>query len=190
MTAPPLPRRRASWREVPVVVVLALVLSAVLKTFVLQVFYIPSGSMEPTLHGCKGCPGNDRVLVSKLDYRFGEPERGDIVVFDGRGSFTDEDGQEKDYVKRVIGEPGDVVACCDADGRVTVNSRALDEPYLFEDNSRAFGPVTVGPGRLWVMGDHRSASSDSRDHGAVPVDAVVGRAVATVWPVRRVTWLR
>jgi signal peptidase I len=179
------PPRRAKRREWPVLLALSLLISVALKIFVVQVFYIPSGSMEKTLHGCSGCHNNDRVVVEKVSYRFHPPRRGDVIVFDGRGSFTHQPG-EKDFVKRVIGLPGDVVACCDPQGRVTVNDVALDEPYLFEDVRRPFDPVTVPGGRLWVMGDHRCCSEDSRDHGPIPIGKVVGRAVVLVWPPSRI----
>lgn len=154
-----------------------------------QAFFIPSGSMEQTLHGCAGCANNDRVLVDKVGYRFHPPRRGDIVVFDGRGSFSAA-AVRKDFVKRVIGVPGDRVECCDVDGRVLVNSEPLHEPYIFEDDHVEFGPVVVPEGRLWVMGDHRCCSDDSRVNGTVPIDRVIGRAFVTVWPPSRLGGLR
>src|ERR687890_1528639 len=204
-------------RELPVLLLIAFVLALLVKTFLVQAFFIPSGSMERTLHGCPGCTG-DRVLVNKVPYWFGEPEPGDIVVFEGPESWSPEvDVQEPgnwlssgllwlgraigvappsedDFVKRVIATGGQTVQCCDADGRVTVDGQALDEPYIFENSpieSRAFGPVTVDEGRLWVMGDHRSASADSRVHmgdqysGTIGVDDVIGKAAMIVWPVSR-----
>jgi signal peptidase I len=173
--------------------------------------------MERTLHGCPGCTG-DRVLVNKVPYWFGAPEPGDIVVFEGPESWSPEvDVQEPgnwlssglmwlgsaigvappsedDFVKRVIATGGQTVQCCDPEGRVTVDGEPLEEPYVFEDTpleSRAFGPVTVPEGRLWVMGDHRSASADSKAHvhdewsGTVAVDDVVGKAALIVWPLDR-----
>jgi signal peptidase I len=203
-------------RELPVLLLIAFVLALVVKTFFVQAFFIPSGSMEQTLHGCTGCTG-DRVLVNKVPYWFGEPEPGEIVVFKGPDTWTPEVSvaeptnwfsgamlwlgrtvgvappSEDDFVKRVIATAGQTVQCCDA-GRVTVDGKALDEPYIFENTpieSRAFGPVTVPEGRLWVMGDHRSASADSKAHigdrygGTIGVDDVIGKAAVIVWPVSR-----
>lgn len=209
------PKRPSFWRELPILLVIALGLALLIKTFLVQAFYIPSGSMEDTLRV------GDRVMVSKLSYRLGEPQRGDIVVFSGVDSWTAEvqlpedtnqirrglrwlaatfgfaTPNEKDFIKRVIGVPGDVVACCDTDGRLRVNGVPLDEDYLFpgDDPSMAEFKVTVPEGRLWVMGDHRSSSSDSRVHtgdpggGTIPVDHVIGRAFAVVWPIRDLAWL-
>jgi signal peptidase I len=204
-------------RELPVLLAVAFVLALLVKTFLAQAFFIPSGSMEQTLHGCPGCTG-DRVLVNKVPYWFGEPEPGDIVVFEGPDTWTPEIAtqepsnwftgallwlgravgvappSEDDYVKRVIAVGGQTVQCCDAEGRVTVDGEPLDEPYIFEDSpieSRVFGPVTVPEGRLWVMGDHRSASADSKAHigdrygGTVAFDDVIGKAALIVWPVNR-----
>jgi signal peptidase I len=204
-------------RELPVLLLIAFVLALVVKTFFVQAFFIPSGSMEQTLHGCTGCTG-DRVLVNKVPYWFGQPEPGDIVVFKGPDTWTPEVSvaapdnwftgallwlgravgvappSEDDFVKRIIAVGGQTVQCCDAEGRVTVDGKPLDEPYIFENTpleSRAFGPVTVPEGRLWVMGDHRSASADSKVHmgdqysGTIGVDDVIGKAAMIVWPVSR-----
>jgi signal peptidase I len=204
-------------RELPVLLLIAFVLALVVKTFLVQAFFIPSGSMEQTLHGCTGCTG-DRVLVNKVPYWFGEPEPGEIVVFKGPDTWTPEvtvaeptnwfsgamlwlgrtvgvaPPSEDDFVKRVIATAGQTVQCCDAEERVTVDGKPLDEPYIFENTplgSRAFGPVTVPEGRLWVMGDHRSASADSKAHigdrygGTIGVDDVIGKAAVIVWPVSR-----
>jgi signal peptidase I len=210
------PRRRSSiWRELPILLLIAMVLALLLKTFLVQAFYIPSGSMEQTLQV------GDRVLVSKLSYRFGEPQRGDIVVFNGvdsweaevqlaassnplsqglrwvAGTFGFATPNEKDFIKRVIGIPGDHVVCCDPQGRLVVNGVAVDEQYLFPGDvpSQQEFDITVPDGRLWVMGDHRSSSSDSRFHtgdpggGTVAVDKVIGRAFAVVWPLSDAGWL-
>ena len=204
-------------RELPVLLLIAFVLALVVKTFFVQAFFIPSGSMEQTLHGCAGCTG-DRVLVNKVPYWFGEPGPGDIVVFKGPDTWTPEVSVaepsnwftgallwlgravgvappgEDDFVKRVIAVEGQTVECCDPEGRVLVDGEPLDEPYIFENSpleSRAFGKVTVPEGRLWVMGDHRSASGDSRVHvsdryaGTVAVDDVIGKAAVIVWPISR-----
>ncbi|MDT0277208.1 signal peptidase I [Blastococcus goldschmidtiae] len=204
-------------RELPVLLVVAFVLALVVKTFFVQAFFIPSGSMEQTLHGCPGCTG-DRVLVNKVPYWFGEPQPGDVVVFEGPDTWSPEVSvaepanwftgamlwlgrtvgvappSEDDYVKRVIAVGGQTVECCDVEGRVTVDGEPLDEPYIFENTPielRGFGPVTVPEGRLWVMGDHRSASADSkakigdRYSGTIAVDDVIGKAAVIVWPVSR-----
>ncbi|MFI8350548.1 signal peptidase I [Streptomyces sp. NPDC085596] len=152
-----------------------------LSTFVVRPFEIPSGSME------RGLRIGDRVLVNKLAYRFGaRPDRGDVVVFDGTGHFG-----HADYVKRVVGVGGDHVVCCDRQGRIEVNGRPVDETaFLHPGNSASAVPfdVVVPQGRLFLLGDHRARSSDSRDHlgspggGMVPVTDVVGRADWIVWP--------
>lgn len=169
--------------------VLALLLLVGVRAFVLQVFLVPSTSMATTLQ-----PG-DRILVNKLAYRFGEVGRGDVVVFDGRMSWDLPPGADSqaapvgtDYVKRVIGLPGDRVACCDAAGRLTVNGVPLDEPYLYPGDAASSDrfDIRVPPARVWVMGDHRSASADSRAHigdpggGAIPIDSIVGRVLVVI----------
>lgn len=210
------PAKRGSfWREMPLLIGVALVLALVIKSFVVQAFYIPSASMENTLRI------GDRVLVNKLVYHVRDIERGDVVVFSGLDSWdpaVDESGSnplarglkavgkafgvvpgEKDYIKRVIGLPGDHVICCDKKtGRITVNGVPLDETsYLYADpggggqnvpSSQKFD-VVVPPGRLWVMGDHREVSWDSRGHqadsgsGTIPLESVVGRAFVVIWPL-------
>jgi signal peptidase I len=173
-------------------VLAALIAAVLIKTYVVAAYVIPSASMQPTLQV------GDRVLVEKIGYRLHDPRRGDVIVFDGLDSFTPEVAGTHDFVKRVIGVPGDRVRCCDTDGRVTVNGVPLAEAgYLFpgdEPSAIAFD-VEVPAGMLWVMGDHRSVSQDSRAHlgdpggGMVSVDRVRGRAVAVVWPVGRWTGL-
>ena len=196
--------------------VLAIAVSTLMlvSTFVVQPYAIPSGSMENTLE-----PG-DRVLVNKLAYGFGNhPQRGDVVVFDGTGSFTEEASDANplagllraagaavglappagsDSVKRVVGVGGDRIKCCDARGRLEVNGEPLAEPYLYPGDEASDVPfdVAVPEGRLWVMGDHRSASEDSRHFlghpggGAVPEDQVIGRAERVLWPAGRWASLR
>ncbi len=160
---------------------LCLLFLLTLSTFVMQPFDIPSGSME------RGLRVGDRLLVNKLAYRFGAtPQRGDVVVFDGTGYFGN-----ADYVKRVVGVGGDHVVCCDKKGRLEVNGRSVDESsFLYPGNSPSDVPfdIVVPDGTLFLLGDHRSDSSDSRDHlgspggGMVPVGAVIGRAEWIVWP--------
>jgi signal peptidase I len=198
------PKQASFVRELPVLIGLALLLAILIKIFLVQAFFIPSGSMEETLQV------GDRVLVNKLVYRFRDIGRGEVVVFNGLDSFVQDADMrvaapsnalervffkvggligvpqpgEKDFIKRVIGLPGDVVACC-TDGHVTVNGVPLDESsYVFEDNAEPFSE-TVPEGKLWVMGDHRGYSSDSRRNGAVPLNRVIGRAFVVVWPVSR-----
>jgi signal peptidase I len=204
------PRRIAGfWREALLVIVVTVLLTAGVKSFVVETFRIPSGSMENTLRI------GDRVLVNKFVYRIRGIGRGDVVVFSGAGSWgptpqragrisaayrdalqalgLETDGT--DYVKRVIGLPGDHVVCCTAQGRITVNGVPLREgSYLYpgEAPSAEFFNITVPPGRLWVMGDHRGESSDSRYHsgdpgnGTIPESAVVGRAFVVIWPPSQV----
>jgi signal peptidase I len=196
--------------EVLVVVATALVLSLVIKTFLLQAFSIPSESMEDTLLI------GDRVLVSKLTPKPFALHRGDVIVFTDPGGpnggwldahadvpsnpvvtvltfvglLPENYGQH--LIKRVIGLPGDTVACCDPQGRLTVNGKPVTEPYIRPGNvpSQEKFSITVKPGNLWVMGDNRSQSADSRSHlyindGQVPLENVVGKAVWVAWPLGR-----
>jgi signal peptidase I len=204
------------WQELPLLLIVAFCLAVLIRTFLFQAFYIPSGSMQNTLEI------GDRVLVNKVVYDTRQPARGDIVVFRGTDTWNPETGTEetnpnffsklgrtlgdlvgisqpgeKDFIKRVIGLPGDKVQCCDSQGRVVVNGRPLDEPYIFENSPldgglaggpnhncgpRAFGPIIVAPGNMWVMGDHRLVSQDSRCSGQVPIQNVIGKAFVIVWP--------
>ncbi|GAA3819021.1 signal peptidase I [Streptomyces coacervatus] len=169
------------------IVLVCLVFLLILNGFVVQPFQIPSGSME------NGLRIGDRVLVNKLAYRFGaEPRRGDVVVFDGTGYFGN-----ADYIKRVVGVGGDRVVCCDKEGRIQVNGRSVDEStFLYPGDSPSTVSFTavVPDGTLFVLGDHRSDSSDSRDHlgspggGMIPVSDVIGRADWIVWPAGH--WIR
>ncbi len=228
-------KKRPFWIELPILIVIAFALTFLIQTFIAKVYYVPSGSMEQTLHGVTN--GGDRILANKIVYDFRDPEQGDVVVFAGPPSWAPEariagpttwfgsamqavgsvvgiaPPNEKDYVKRVIAVGGQTVMCCDADGAVTVDGRPLVEPYIYEPiefvpgeldcsttqmSRRCFGPVTVPAGELWVMGDHRSDSADSSyqcqgmpaDSGAmcqgpIPVDNVIGKAVAIVMPPSR-----
>jgi signal peptidase I len=205
------PKKRGSfWKEMPILVLIALVLALIIKTYAFQAYFIPSGSMENTLEI------GDKVLVNKIVYHLRPIHRGDIVVFNGLGSwdpgrapaapnvfdrlyhaviglFGAAPGQT-DYIKRVIGLPGDHVRCCNAQGDITVNGISLHEKsYLYPGNAPSETPfnITVPAGRLWVMGDHRAVSDDSRDHlgypggGTIPENMVVGRAFWIVWPPSR-----
>ncbi|MGQ0844563.1 MAG: signal peptidase I [Sporichthyaceae bacterium] len=210
-------------RELPILVFVALALALLIKTFLVQAFFIPSDSMQNTL--LEG----DRVLVNKFSAKFGDPKRGEVIVFKDPGSWLGGDrprpegnpvlkglkdvfvfvgllpsSNEKDLIKRVVGVPGDKVKCCDANGKITVNGVPLEEPYLYSDpvtgerdkpSTRSFD-VTVPPNRLWVMGDHREVSADSRLHmnepgnGTISQDQVVGRAFVLVWPLSRWSTLK
>ncbi|GLW48442.1 signal peptidase I [Streptomyces sp. NBRC 14336] len=176
--------RVAAWLpggRITLTLLLCLLFLLLLSQFVVQPFQIPSGSME------RGLRIGDRVLVNKLAYRFGaQPRRGDVVVFDGTGYFGD-----GDYIKRVVGTGGDHVVCCDTEGRIQVNGRSVDESaFLYPGDvpSSVSFDVVVPDGTLFVLGDHRGASSDSRDHlgspggGMIPVDDVIGRADWIAWP--------
>lgn len=223
-------KQRSFWKELPVLLLVALLLSFVIQTFIARVYVIPSGSMEPTLQGCPGCAQNDRIIVDKVTYRFGEPRPGDVVVFKGPPSWEAEftssrsgnvlvrglqqvgavvglaPPDERDFVKRVIATGGQTVQCCDDQGRVLVDGMPLDEPYITFDfpfvagqpdcsslttSGRCFEPVTVPEGSVWVMGDARNNSSDSRVHvadelrGTIPLDNVIGKTRVIVLPVSR-----
>lgn len=213
-------------REIFILIVVAVVLSVLLQTFVARVYLIPSQSMENTLHGCPGCTG-DRIVVDKLSYRFGDPEPGDVVVFKGPPSWNEEftthrssnsfirglqnigsfvglvPPDENDLVKRVIAVGGQTVQCQPGDKGVMVDGQLLDEPYRKTPPSPLpgavspcqgpyFGPVHVPEDHLWVMGDNRTDSADSRYHmgddmsGTVPVDNVIGKARWIVLPFSRI----
>ncbi|WP_367320570.1 signal peptidase I [Streptomyces sp. HUAS ZL42] len=178
------PARITDWLpggRISLTLLICLLFLLLLNAFVVKPFQIPSGSME------NGLRIGDRVLVNRLAYRFGaEPQRGDVVVFDGTGYFGD-----ADYIKRVVGVGGDHVVCCDKEGRIQVNGRSVDEStFLYPGDSPSTVPfdVVVPDGTLFVLGDHRGDSSDSRDHlgspggGMIPVGEVIGRADWIVWP--------
>ena len=192
-----------------VLLAIAAVLVAGVRAFFVQAFVIPTESMRPMLQV------GDRVLVDRLGYRIGDVHRGDVIVFDGEGVFDPPaDGTrsplvaagrafagalgmpigESDYVKRVVGLPGERIACCDAAGRITVDGRPLEEPYLTGTRASEIPfDIRVPSGRYWVMGDNRNDSGDSRAHlgdpggGTVPKDHVIGRVVSVWWPWNRAT---
>lgn len=191
-------RRGSFWRELPILVGVAILVAVLVRAFVLQTFYIPSPSMEHTLDVL------DRVLVNKLVYDFREPRRGEIVVFKAPQDWqTGTEGE--DFIKRIIGVGGDHVVCCDPQNRLQINGRSLDEPYVYRDAAGTQDPVAddkfdvvVPADKLWVMGDHRSQSADSLEHyqetddvnaATIRSDAIVGRAFTVFWPVNRATWL-
>jgi signal peptidase I len=190
--------RSSSWRELPILLGVAIVVAIMVRAFLVQTFFIPSESMENTLLI------NDRVLVNKLVYDFRDPHRGEIVVFKAPMDWRS-DPNEEDFIKRVIGVGGDHVVCCDTEGRISVNGTPLIEPYLYRDgagnadvSSEDTFDIVVPKDRLWVMGDHRSHSGDSREqytrHGdvvraTIAVDDVVGRAFVLFWPLSRAGWL-
>jgi signal peptidase I len=209
------------WQELPLLLVVAFCLAVLIRTFLVQAFFIPSGSMENTL------AIQDRVLVNKVVYDMRDPLRGEIVVFRGTDDWAPEVTEpvsntflaklgrtvgdlvgvsrpgERDFIKRVIGLPGDKVACCDSGGRITVNGVGIDEAYIADGfnsdlsqppiagqcTSRRFNEVTVPAGQMFVMGDHRSVSQDARCQGPVPIENIIGRAFVVVWPSERFTSL-
>ncbi|MDH6624132.1 signal peptidase I [Streptomyces sp. LBL] len=211
-STPQVKKSRSFWKELPILIGIALVLALLIKTFLVQAFSIPSDSMQNTLQE------GDRVLVDKLTPWFGsEPERGEVVVFHDPDSWLAGEptanpnavqtflswiglmpsAEEKDLIKRVIGVGGDTISCKDS-GPLMVNGKALNEPYVYPGNTPCSVDdqggqftVKVPKGSIWVMGDHRQNSRDSRynqsdkHHGMVPVDEVVGRAVVKAWPINR-----
>ena len=204
-------KSRPFWAEALVLLAIAAVIAVGVHSFLFQAFFIPTGSMENTLKV------NDRVIVNRLSYKVGHVQRGQIIVFSGVDSWSPEGtvtpphnpvlrtlskvgsylgfapSGEQDFIKRVIGVPGDHVVCCDAQGRITVNGHALVENYLYpgSDNRTLPFNITVPPGHLWVEGDHRNDSADSRSHtglpggGSIPINKVIGRAFVIVWPLSR-----
>jgi signal peptidase I len=202
-------------KELPVLVVVALVVSLLIKTFLVQFFFIPSGSMENTLQI------SDRVAVNKIPFISKNISRGDVVVFRDPNNWLPEavDYSSNKYVakaksalvavgvlpnpakqylvKRVIGIPGDHIVCCTKDDKLSINGVEVTEPYIFAGNkpSDMKFDVTVPAGKIWVMGDHRGASADSRYHqedinkGFVPLSKVTGRVVAVIWPFKNITYV-
>jgi signal peptidase I len=196
----PTKRSGSFWRELPILLGVAILVAVLVRFFVLQTFYIPSPSMEHTLNIW------DRVLVNKLVYDFREPRRGEIVVFKAPTDWQSSGAEGEDFIKRIIAVGGDHLVCCDDQERLMINGHSLDEPFIYTDADGKQDPaadqkfdVTVPAGRLWVMGDHRSASGDSLEHyeqtegdiqaATIRTDAIIGRAFTIFWPVSRATWL-
>jgi signal peptidase I len=206
------------WQESLLFIGVVFFLAILVRTFLFQAVSIPSGSMQNTLQV------GDRVLVNKVVYDFGGPQRGEVVVFRGPSSWTPESTPDnnasmfsrlgsgigdligisapgpQEFIKRVVGLPGDTVACCDDQGRVIVNGKGVDEPYVTMNapntpsttascTVRPFRPVVVQAGQMFVMGDHRLVSQDSRCQGQVPISNIIGRASAIVWPTSHWTSL-
>ncbi|GIJ30357.1 hypothetical protein Vqi01_55190 [Micromonospora qiuiae] len=190
--------RHSFWKELPILLGVAILVAVLVRAFVLQTFFIPSPSMENTLKI------DDRVLVNKLVYNFRSPHRGEVIVFKAPTEWSGNPAGE-DFIKRVIGVGGDRVVCCDEQDRLMINGASLDEPYIFSFDGQRDKPadqefdVVIPKGRLWVMGDHRSASGDSLEHyqqsrqnitlATIPETDVVGRAFTIFWPVSRATVL-
>jgi signal peptidase I len=209
------PKKGSLLRELPIIIVSALVVSIIVKTFFIHFFYIPSGSMENTLQV------GDRIAVNKLGSFFGEAKRGEVVVFRDPAGWLGTPSESNDskivqtiksglvtvgvlpdpakqyLIKRIIGVGGDTVTCCDKKGYLTVNGVSVSEPYIFTGDkpSDTDFKVTVPKGFVWVMGDHRGASADSRFHtddihkGMVPLSSIVGRATVVVWPLNNLNFL-
>lgn len=203
-SGPRRPSRFRGWRLFAVAFALAVIILVVIRNFFFEVYFIPSESMQPILE-----PG-DRIVVNRTIH---EVHRGDVIVFDGTGSYDPYMsaspwlshpvkttaqwlgliGSDTVYVKRVIGVAGDTVQCCSANGKLLVNGQEVDEPYIFsgDKSSEQRFTVTVPTGRMWVMGDHRSNSRDSRDLLAAPgggmirTEKVIGEPVAVLWPIAR-----
>jgi len=202
-------------RELPIIIVSALIISIVIKTFLLHFFYIPSGSMENTLQV------GDRIAVNKFGALYSEIKRGEVVVFSDPDKWLGDSPSEADstvvgklksalitlgvlpdpakqfLIKRVIGVGGDTVTCCDANEKIQVNGTSINEPYLYPGDkpSEVKFNVEIPEGFIWVMGDHRNASADSRFHpesanqGMVPLSKVVGRATFIVWPLGNISFI-
>lgn len=190
-------KKSSFWRELPILLGAAILVAFLVRMFVVQTYWVPSGSMIPTLRI------GDRVIVNKLVYHFNSPDRGEVVVFNSPVSWRSYPN-EKVFVKRLIGLPGDHVVCCDASGRLQINGKSVAEPYLnfTESADMPAAPtqfsIVVPPGRVWVMGDNRYASGDSaanwqrtRDINASTITekALIGRAFVLFWPLGHWDWL-
>jgi signal peptidase I len=188
------------FRELPGLILVAFVLALLIKTFLVQAFFIPSASMVPTLEV------GDRVLVNKLVYDFGEPQRFDVIVFEDPNAVEMErsffegvwdwlteglgfaSAQEQDFIKRVVGLPGDELEV--REGHLFINGKRLHEPPGVQLDASTYGPVTIEEDKVFVMGDNRANSSDSRSLlGQIPYDKIVGKAFVLLWPPSRVEWL-
>ena len=187
---------RSFWRELPLLLLVALVAAVLLKTFVLQSFFIPSESMVETLQI------NDRIMVNKLSFRFGDIKHGQVIVFDDPHD-EGADGESllgsalrnvaesvglsaprSEFIKRVIALPGETIEI--RDGVVMIDNAPIEEPYLAPGvQTSDFGPELIPEGHVFVMGDNRGSSSDSRVFGPIPTDDVVGRAFVIIWPPSR-----
>ncbi len=215
------PAKKSSfWKELPILIGIALVLTFLIQTFAARVYVIPSGSMEQTLNGCTGCTG-DRILVDRITYDFTDPSPGDVIVFKGPEGWDQSEFNvsgssnvvvrwlrqfgssigigsppEYDLVKRVVAVGGQTVSCCDKQDRVIVNGKPLNEPYIYWEPGtppvqHPFAAVTIPKGDLWVMGDNRNNSLDSRFQngggirGVVPASNVIGIARVIIWPPNR-----
>ncbi len=175
-------RRSRRWIvEWALVLVVALIVALLARTYVVQTFYIPSGSMEPTLKV------GDRIIVDKLSYHLHAVHRGDIVVFRRPPAENCDPGQPQiaDLVKRVVGLPGETISA--RGGQVYINGRVLPEPWLPKEYAYTapFGPLKIPAGDYFMMGDHRNDSCDSRDWGPLPRSYIVGRVVMRIWPLSR-----
>jgi signal peptidase I len=188
------------FRELPGLILVAFILALLIKTFLVQAFYIPSASMVPTLEI------GDRVLVNKLVYDFGVPQRNDVIVFEDPNAVEPDRGffegiwnwlteglgfateAEQDFIKRVIAVPGDELEI--KEGHVFINGEPFDEAPGVQLGADTFGPITVEPDKVFVMGDNRDNSSDSRSLlGQISYDKIVGKAFVLLWPPSRVEWL-
>lgn len=204
---PALREHKSFFRELPFLIVLAIVIALLVKTFLVQAFFIPSESMEPTLHGCPSCRG-DRVLVNRFVYRFRKPRRGEIIVFGGHQILPDKRSAVRkfvdflteglgvtkpgntDFIKRIIGLPGETVQVKNGTVTITRVDRKkfkLVEPYVSKvHDDRPYGPFTVPKGRYFVMGDNRTMSEDSRyGLGTIGFNEIIGKAFVKIWPPGR-----
>ncbi|CCQ64475.1 signal peptidase I [Crocosphaera watsonii] len=173
---PQSPKQENPWVELTQTVVTAIILAFGIRTFVAEARYIPSSSMEPTLEI------NDRLIIEKMSYRFREPVRGDVVVFNPTEALKAQDFNDA-FIKRIIGLPGETVLV--REGKVYVNGEQITEKYIAEDPNYDYGPVVVPEGEYLVLGDNRNNSYDSHYWGFVPKDKIIGKAFVRFWPFNR-----